>query len=37
MGKIRGRYKPKDENVQKLIEFLKKIEKKQTEDKITNK
>jgi hypothetical protein len=37
MGKLRGRYKPKDENVRKLIEFLKKIEKKQIDNKITNK
>jgi len=37
MGKLRGRYKPKEENVRKLIEFLKKIEKKQIDNKITNK
>jgi len=36
MTKVRGRYKPKEENIKKLIEFLKKIEKKQTE-KINNK
>jgi hypothetical protein len=36
MTKVRGRYKPKEENVQKLIEFLKKIEKKQ-EDNTNNK
>ena len=33
----RGRYKPKQENIEKLMEFLKKIEKKQIDNKITNK
>lgn len=29
MGKIRGKYKPKEENVRKLFAFLKKLEQKQ--------
>jgi hypothetical protein len=36
MTKIRGKYKPKEENIRKLLEFLNKIEKKQTENKTTN-
>jgi hypothetical protein len=31
MTKVRGRYKPKEENIRKLMDFLKKIEKKQIE------
>jgi hypothetical protein len=32
MGKLRGKYKPKDENIRKLIAFLRKEERtKQTE------
>jgi hypothetical protein len=31
MTKVRGRYKPKEENIKKLMEFLKRIERKQTE------
>jgi hypothetical protein len=37
MGYKRGRYTPKEENIKKLIEFLKKIEKKPTDNKVTNK
>jgi hypothetical protein len=33
MGKIRGKYKPKEDNVQKLIAFLKKLEQKQQNEK----
>lgn len=29
MGKVRGKYKPKEENVHKLMAFLKKLEQKQ--------
>ena len=33
MGKARGKYKPKEDNVQKLIAFLHKLEKQQKDKK----
>ena len=33
MGVVRGKYKPKEDNVQKLIAFLHKLEKQQKEKK----
>jgi len=33
----RGKYKPKDENIRKLMAFLKKLEAHKNENKTTNK
>jgi len=37
MGEVRGKYKPKEENIKKLFAFLSKEEQKTTKEVIINK